>query len=89
MSSVSESSIITISKATQVSKAAGLDNLSGRFLKDGTKFLSKPGSNLCNLSITSEELPDSCEVAKLKPAKPNSSLTLPCNYKPTFVTTNI
>ena len=33
------------------SKAAGVDNLSGRFLKDGTKILAKPIPALCNLSI--------------------------------------
>ena len=32
---VSENSILTILNATQVSKAAGIDNISGRFLKDG------------------------------------------------------
>ena len=35
LASVSENSILTILKATQVSKAAGIDNLSGRFLKYG------------------------------------------------------
>ena len=39
---VSENSILTILKSTQVSKAAGLDSLSGWFLKDGAKFLAKP-----------------------------------------------
>ena len=37
LTSVSENSILTILKATQVSKAAGIDNISGRFLKDGAK----------------------------------------------------
>ena len=37
LASISENSILTILKATQVSKAAGTDNLSGRFLKDGAK----------------------------------------------------
>ena len=37
LTSVSENSILTILKATQLSKAAGIDNLSGRFLKDGAK----------------------------------------------------
>ena len=46
LASVSENSILTILKATQVSKAAGIDNISGRFLKDGAKVLSKPISNL-------------------------------------------
>ena len=55
LASVSENSILTILKSTQVSKAAGLDGLSGRFIKDGAKFLAKPISDLCNLSINSEK----------------------------------
>ena len=51
--SVSKNSILTILKATEVVKVAGIDDLSGRFLKDGAKVLSKPISDLCNLSITS------------------------------------
>ena len=35
----SEISILTTLKSTQVSKAAGLDSLSGRFLKVGANFL--------------------------------------------------
>ena len=38
---VSVNSVLTILKATQVSEAAGLDSLSGCFLKDGAKFLTK------------------------------------------------
>ena len=37
--SVSENPILTILKATQVLKAAGIDTLSGRFLKDEGKVL--------------------------------------------------
>ena len=37
--SVSENSILTIKKATQVSKAAGIDNLSELFLKDEAQVL--------------------------------------------------
>ena len=40
LSSVLENSILTILKANQVSKAADINNPSGRFLKDGAKFLS-------------------------------------------------
>ena len=35
-----------------MSKATGLDNLSGRVLKDGTKVLAKPITELRNLSMT-------------------------------------
>ena len=79
---VLENSILSILKATQVSKAAGIDNLSGRFLKDGAKVLSKPISDLCNLSIISEKFPDPCKVAKLKPLYKKGSVTDPCNYRP-------
>ena len=65
LTSVSKISILTISKATQVSKEAGLNNLSGRFLKDWAKFLAKPINDLCNLSINSEKFPNFCKVAKL------------------------
>ena len=82
LASVSESSILTILKATKVSKAASLDNLSARFLKDGAKFLSNPIKDLCSLSIASEKFPDSCKVAKLRPLYKKGSLTLSCNYKP-------
>ena len=80
--SVSENSSLTILKATQVSKAVGIDNLSGRFLKDEAKVLSKSISDLCNLFITSEKFPDICKVAKLKPLYKKGSLTEPCNYRP-------
>ena len=70
-----------IQVSTQVSKAAGLDSLSGRFLKDG-KFLAKPISDLCNLSINSKKFPGSCKVAKLWPLYKKGSLTQSCNYRP-------
>ena len=47
--SVSESSILTILKETQVSRAVGQRNLSWCFLKDGAKPFSKSISDLCNL----------------------------------------
>ena len=82
LASVSENSILTILKSTQVSKGAGLDGLSGRFLHDGAKFLAKPVSNLCNLSTNSEKFPDSFKGAKLRPLYKKGSLTQPCNYEP-------
>ena len=76
LATVSESTILTILKNTKVSQAAGfLDNLSGRFLKDGAKVLAKPTTELCNLSITSGKFPDSCKIAKLKPIHKKGFLT--------------
>ena len=84
LTSVSKNSILTILKATQVSKAAGIDNLSGHFLKDGAKVLSKPISDLCNLSIISEKFPHPCKVTKLKPLYKKGSVTDHCNYRPIY-----
>ena len=59
-----------------------MDNLSGRFLRDGAKVLAKPITDICNLSITSGKFPDSCKVAKLKPIYEKGSLTEVSNYRP-------
>ena len=48
-------------------KAAGLDNLSGKFLKAGAEILAKRLSEICNLSITSSTFPNVNKVAKLEP----------------------
>ena len=69
---------MTILKATQVSRAAGLEShiwalskewtrLSGRFLRNGTKCLIKPISDLCNFSSNSGKILDPCKVVKLEP----------------------
>ena len=48
-------------------KASGINDLSGIFLKDGAKLLTTPITQLCNLSISSGRFPDACKIAKLKP----------------------
>ena len=58
LASVLENSVLVILKANQVSIAAGIDNISGHFIKDGAKVLSKTISKLFNLSITSQKFPD-------------------------------
>ena len=75
LGSVLEKSFLTILKAIQVLKAAGIENLSGHFLKDGAKVLSKPISDLCNLSISSEKFPDICKIAQLNPLKSDSHVS--------------
>ena len=69
---------MNILKATQVSRAAGLDphiwalskgwtRLSGCFLRDRTKCLIKPINDLCNFSSNSGNIMDPCKVVKLQP----------------------
>ena len=75
LATVSKNTILTILKSTKVSKAAGLDNLSLRFLKDGAKVLAKHTTDLYNLSINSGTFLDSCKIAKPKSVYKKSSLT--------------
>ena len=69
-------------RRTNVCKAAGIDDLLGLFLKDGSRVLSKPISELCNLSIKLGRFPNSCKIAKLKHLFNKGSKTNPSNYRP-------
>ena len=73
-----EIDIEKILKSTNLHKVSGIHDLLGRFLKDGSRLLSKPISELFNLFIKLGSFSDSCKSAKLKPlfkkrAKINSS----------------
>ena len=82
---VSEDSILKILKNIDENKAAGLDHLSGKFLKDGATILAKPLSQICNLSIKYSTLPNDCKTAKLKPLFKRGSKTDSKNYRPISV----
>ena len=64
------------------SKAVGLDNLGGRFLKDDATELSLPVAQLINLSIKSSIFPEKCKIAKLKLLYKKGSALVPKNYRP-------
>ena len=63
-------------------KAVGIDNMTGRFLKDGSEILKKPITQLINLSIRTSKFPDGCKIAKLKPLHKKGSFLEPKNYRP-------
>ena len=50
-SNVTEDLVPQLLKDMNIGKAAVIDNLSGKILKDGGKILAKPTSERCNLSI--------------------------------------
>ena len=62
-----EGYLFNILKNVEVTKAAGIDQISGKFLKDGERILAKPISELCNLSMTIGSFPDACIFANVKP----------------------
>ena len=64
------------------SKAPGIHDLSGIFLKNGASLLAMPITQLCSLSICSGRFPDACKIAKLKPLFKKCSKIDPKNYRP-------
>ena len=81
-SPTAEDAVLKLLTNIDPSKAVGLDNLGGRFLKDGATELSRPVTQLINLSITSSVFPDECKIAKLKPLYKKGSALEPKNYRP-------
>ena len=57
LDSITEGYLFNVLKNVEVTKAAGLDQISGKFLKDGARILAKPISELCNLPMALEVLP--------------------------------
>ena len=82
MDSITESYLFNILKNVEVTKAAGIDQISGRFLKGRARILAKPISELCNLSMALESFPGTCKIAKVKPLFKKGSKTDPSNYRP-------
>ena len=82
---VSEETVLKLLQDLDENKAAGLDNLSGKFLKDGATSLGKPISWICNLSINYSIFPSNCKIGKLKLLFKNGSKTDPKNYRPSYI----
>ena len=64
---VQSNTISNLLEACNINKAAGIDDVSGRFLKDGVDVLAIPITQICNLSIKLSHFPKDCKLAKLKP----------------------
>ena len=64
LDSITEGYLFNVLKNVEVTKAAGLDQISGKFLKDGARILAKPISELCNLSMALGSFADACKIAK-------------------------
>ena len=78
LSEMSPEKRLSILKGLNPSKAAGIDDLLDKFLKDG----AQPISQLYNLSIKLHSLPRNCKIAKVKPLFKKGSKTNPQNYRP-------
>ena len=79
---VSDETVLKLFQDLDENRAAGLDNLSGKFLKDGATVLAKLISQICNLSIKYSIFLSDCKIAKLKALFKKGSVTDPKNYRP-------
>ena len=77
-----EKKVLEVLQFIDISKAAGIDKISGKFLKDSANILAKPIANMCNISISSGLFPSNCKIAKLKPLYKKGSKTNPNNFRP-------
>ena len=68
-------------KNVEVNKAASMDNVSGRFLKDSADISAIPATQICNLSIKLSHFPNNCTLAKLRPLYKKGSKTVPKNFR--------
>ena len=81
LDSITEGYLCNTLKSVEVRKAAGIDQILGKFLKDGARILAKPISELCNLSMALGSFLDACKIAKVKPLFKKGSKTDPSNYR--------
>ena len=81
LDSTTEDYLFKLWKNVEVTKAAGIDRISRRLLKDGAHILAKPNIELCNISMTLGIFPDACKIAKVKPLF-KVLKTDPSNYRP-------
>ena len=79
---VTYDNILYLLEKINPNKSVGIDNLGGRFLRDGAKILAKSITELLNLSIETSVFPDECKIAKLKPLYKKGSKLEPKNYRP-------
>ena len=78
----STDNVLKLLEEINPSKATGLDNIAGKFLKDGAIALAEPITELCDLSILQSKFPEGCKQAKLKPLFKKGSKDDPKNYRP-------
>ena len=81
-SNVSEEHVKKILLSLDTSKAAGIDQIPAKFLRDGAEVLALPMENIINLSIKLSTFPEKCKIAKLKPIFKRGARNDTKNYNP-------
>ena len=78
-------SILNILKELKTKKTTGIDNLTGRFLKDSSDTCYTSLARIWNLSIKLAFFPDKCKVTKIKPLYKKGLKTDPKNSRAILV----
>ena len=78
----SEETVLKLLNDLDENKAAKINNLSGKFFKDGANILGKPISQTCNLSIKYSMFSPDDKLAKLEPLFKKGAKTASQNYRP-------
>ena len=81
-SNVSEEGIKKILLSLDTSKAAGMDQIPAKFLREGAEVLALPLRNIINLSIKESTFPEEYTIAKSQPIFKKGTKTYPRNYRP-------
>ena len=63
LSLTTEKKVSEVLQFIDISKAAVIDKISGRFLKGGANILVKPIAKIFNISISSGLFPSNCKIA--------------------------
>ena len=56
-----QATALKLMEEMNLSKSAGIDNMTGKFLKDGAPVLAAPITDLSNLSVSFCSFPDECK----------------------------
>ena len=75
-------SIEKILKNFDVAKTSGIDQISARFLKDGTPVIAICLDNIINLSIKVDTFPSQCKITKITPLFRKVIKAEAKNYRP-------
>ena len=77
-----QATVLKLLNKINPSKSTVVNNLEGKFLKEGAPVLVSPVTDLFNFSVELLSLSKNCKIAKLKPLYEKESKSKPKHYRP-------
>ena len=72
-------------RSLDISKSAGEDKISGKFLRDAAEVISSPLTYIMNLSLKSATVPDDFKLARVLPIYKKGNRNYEGNYRPVSI----